>query len=113
MRMISYSLGDTLRLHMEVHASRFGLKPEDLFELAVRRNSKRSFLFVSRVLGKHLPIRPSALLAAGKLLALAYLGAVSYSHLDVYKRQEWKFAAVGSGFQGGLEALCRNFGLSV
>lgn len=26
---------------------------------------------------------------------------------------EWKFAAVGSGFQGGLEALCRNFGLSV
>lgn len=74
MRMISYSLGDTLRLNMEVHASRFGLKPEDLFELAVRRNSKRSFLFVSRVLGKHLPIRPSALLAAGKLLALAYLG---------------------------------------
>ena len=26
---------------------------------------------------------------------------------------EWKFAAIGSGFQGGLEALCRNFGLSV
>lgn len=26
---------------------------------------------------------------------------------------EWKFAAVGSGFQGGLEALCRNFGLNI
>ncbi len=26
---------------------------------------------------------------------------------------EWKFAAIGSGFQGGLEALCRNIGLSV
>ena len=26
---------------------------------------------------------------------------------------EWKFAAVGSGFQGGLAALCGNFGLSV
>ena len=26
---------------------------------------------------------------------------------------EWTFAAIGSGFQGGLEALCRNFGLSV
>ncbi|WP_040197235.1 TerD family protein [Candidatus Soleaferrea massiliensis] len=26
---------------------------------------------------------------------------------------EWKFAAIGSGFQGGLEALCRNYGLSV
>lgn len=26
---------------------------------------------------------------------------------------EWKFAATGSGFQGGLEALCKNFGLNV
>lgn len=26
---------------------------------------------------------------------------------------EWKFSAVGSGFQGGLEALCRNFGLNI
>ena len=26
---------------------------------------------------------------------------------------EWKFAAIGSGFQGGLAALCQNFGLSV
>lgn len=26
---------------------------------------------------------------------------------------EWKFAAIGSGFQGGLEALCKNFGLSI
>ena len=26
---------------------------------------------------------------------------------------EWIFAAIGSGFPGGLEALCRNFGLSV
>ena len=26
---------------------------------------------------------------------------------------EWKFSAVGSGFQGGLAALCQNFGLNV
>lgn len=26
---------------------------------------------------------------------------------------EWKFAAIGSGFQGGLSALCGNFGLNV
>lgn len=26
---------------------------------------------------------------------------------------EWKFSAVGSGFQGGLAALCGNYGLSV
>ena len=26
---------------------------------------------------------------------------------------EWKFNAIGSGFEGGLEALCKNFGLNV
>lgn len=26
---------------------------------------------------------------------------------------EWRFSAVGSGFQGGLEAVCRNFGVEV
>ena len=26
---------------------------------------------------------------------------------------EWKFQAIGSGFQGGLEALARNFGLDI
>ena len=25
---------------------------------------------------------------------------------------EWKFNAIGSGFQGGLAALCKNFGLN-
>lgn len=33
---------------------------------------------------------------------------------EIYKYNgEWKFSAVGSGFQGGLEALCKNYGLSV
>ena len=26
---------------------------------------------------------------------------------------EWKFNAIGSGFEGGLGALCKNFGLEV
>jgi len=26
---------------------------------------------------------------------------------------EWKFSAIGSGFQGGLAALCNNYGLEV
>lgn len=26
---------------------------------------------------------------------------------------EWKFAAIGAGFQGGLAALCNNFGINV
>lgn len=33
---------------------------------------------------------------------------------ELYKHNgDWKFNAVGSGFSGGLAALCRNFGLDV
>jgi tellurium resistance protein TerD len=33
---------------------------------------------------------------------------------EIYKHQgDWKFNAIGSGFSGGLAALCRNYGLSV
>lgn len=33
---------------------------------------------------------------------------------EIYRNgREWKFNAIGSGFQGGLEALCRNYGVNV
>ncbi|QUH18532.1 TerD family protein [Alkaliphilus sp. B6464] len=33
---------------------------------------------------------------------------------EIYRHgNEWKFSAVGSGFQGGLAALCSNYGLQV
>lgn len=33
---------------------------------------------------------------------------------ELYRHNgEWKFNAIGMGFQGGLEALCREYGLSV
>lgn len=33
---------------------------------------------------------------------------------EVYRHKgEWKFNAIGSGFQGGLFALCKNFGVNV
>lgn len=33
---------------------------------------------------------------------------------EIYRHHgEWKFSAVGSGFEGGLEALCRSYGLNV
>jgi tellurium resistance protein TerD len=33
---------------------------------------------------------------------------------EIYRHSgEWKFNAIGSGFQGGLAALCRNYGVDV
>ena len=33
---------------------------------------------------------------------------------EIYRNgADWKFNAVGAGYQGGLEALCRSFGVNV
>jgi hypothetical protein len=54
-------------LHLDVARS---LMPLDrLCAFAVRRNSRRSFLIVSKLLGRHLPVRPSAMRAAARELA--------------------------------------------
>ncbi len=44
-------------------------KMEDLFSLAERKNPKRSFLFVSKILGKHIPVAPSVMRQSYKDLA--------------------------------------------
>ncbi|MGH9226132.1 MAG: phosphoribosyltransferase family protein [Acidimicrobiales bacterium] len=46
-----------------------GLDPDELFGVARRINPRRSALFVSRVLGKHIPVDPAACYAAGLRLA--------------------------------------------
>lgn len=55
------------RLDVEVSASTF--EPQALFSFAERRNPKRAFLFVSRVLGRHIPARPSLMAESFKALA--------------------------------------------
>jgi hypothetical protein len=54
-------------LHLDVARS---LRPlDELCAFAVRRNARRSFLIVSKLLGRHLPVRPSAMRAAARELA--------------------------------------------
>ena len=52
--VLTYRLGTGV-LDLAVDANRFG---PDLFRVAERINPKRSFLFVSTVLGRHIPVRP-------------------------------------------------------
>jgi hypothetical protein len=49
------------RGRLDVTALRAAMRPELLFGFAERRNPKRAFLFVSRVLGRHIPVRPSVM----------------------------------------------------
>ncbi|MCK2055273.1 phosphoribosyltransferase domain-containing protein [Methylobacterium sp. 37f] len=57
----------TGRISVEVHAS--DVAAEELFGFAQRRNPKRAFLFVSRVLGRHIPVSPTIMRAT--FLAMA------------------------------------------
>jgi hypothetical protein len=54
-------------LHVDVDPS--SIAPESLFGFAERRNPKRAFLFVSRVLGKHIPVKPTVMQASYEKLA--------------------------------------------
>jgi hypothetical protein len=55
------------RLDVTVDASQ--IDPDSLFGFAERRNPKRAFLFVSKVLGRHIPVRPSIMNASFHSLA--------------------------------------------
>lgn len=55
------------RLEVEVDASTF--EPQALLRFAERRNPRRAFLFVSCVLGRHIPARPSLMAECFNALA--------------------------------------------
>lgn len=55
------------RLDVKVDAAI--LPPESLFGFAERRNPKRAFLFVSKILGRHIPARPSFMASGFEALA--------------------------------------------
>lgn len=58
-----------MRGELEVKVDDAVLPPSDLFGFAERRNPKRAFLFVSKVLGRHIPVRPSIMAASFESLA--------------------------------------------
>lgn len=61
----------------------FDFEPQTLFSLAARKNKKRGFLFVSNVLGKHVPVDPFIPLLAGLTLAVQFLNRIySMDHTD-------------------------------
>lgn len=65
-----------LIVEIEIKENPYCLHIEDLFTMAARINKKRSFLFVSKVLGKHIPIDPKKGILTGALLANRYMETV-------------------------------------
>ncbi|MCU5704821.1 phosphoribosyltransferase family protein [Bacillus wiedmannii] len=69
----TYNVLNNIKVHIEVRDNPYNLALDNLFQMAARINKKRSFLFVSKILGKHLPIKPAVSLASGFALAARYM----------------------------------------
>lgn len=71
-----YEITDGLAVEVEVFKNDYQLNLGQLFQMATRINKKRSFLFVSKVLGKHLAVQPQIPVAIGQLLAFKYAAEI-------------------------------------
>lgn len=63
----------TISVEVESHL----IPAEEIFGFAQRINPKRSFLFVSKVLGRHIPVKPSTMRNTYKLLASRIPGDIA------------------------------------
>jgi hypothetical protein len=67
-----YDIMDGLQVEVTITSNPYQLDPDHLFQMAARINKKRSFLFVSKLLGKHIPVHPALSLASGAVLGCLY-----------------------------------------
>ncbi|WP_239617788.1 phosphoribosyltransferase family protein [Cohnella mopanensis] len=67
-----YKIVEGLEVTVDITSNPYGIELDHLFQMAARINKKRSFLFVSKLLGKHLPVHPSLSLASGAMLGCLY-----------------------------------------
>jgi len=81
-KMYTYDLKGQ-RVTVTLTNNPFDFQPQILFSLAARKNKKRGFLFVSKVLGKHVPNDPFVPLLAGAAVAVQFLSKLhGLEHVD-------------------------------
>lgn len=71
--MKRYNVLDKFTAEVNVLANPYNFEQSQLLDIAMRINKKRSFLFVSKVLGKHLAVQPQIPIITGQLLAYRFL----------------------------------------
>ena len=70
--MQTYNISDGLQVKVRIEENLCQIPADMLFSMAARKNRKRSFLFVSKILGKHIPVSPSVMMLGGMSLAAMY-----------------------------------------
>ncbi|MFJ5757671.1 phosphoribosyltransferase family protein [Neobacillus sp. NPDC093182] len=95
----TYTILDKITVDIEVTANPYQLPLEELFTMAARINKKRSFLFVSKVLGKHLPIQPQKGLLTAALLAARYAESIRKLECQISESLVRSFGQKEADFQ--------------
>lgn len=70
---MQYNVLNTYEATVHVVENPYQFEEQLLFDMALRINKKRSFLFVSKVLGKHLAVQPQIPLLTSHLLAYRFM----------------------------------------
>lgn len=83
---IKQSIMDNMDVTITVANNPLDISIDNLFKMAARVNKKRGFLFVSKVLGKHIPVHPLEPLLISGLLAILYYESKTKATLSVKNR---------------------------
>jgi len=75
-KKFTFNILDSIKVEIDRLQNPFHIPLDELFTMAARINKKRSFLFISKVLGKHLPIEPNKGLLIAALLGARYIEKV-------------------------------------
>ncbi|WP_154891229.1 phosphoribosyltransferase family protein [Paenibacillus polysaccharolyticus] len=85
---LTFPILDQFEVTVEATHNPLAIPLENLFSMAARLNKKRSFLFVSKLLGKHIAVNPYTSLLSGA--ALAVLLYEDVTHGEDKRTIEWK-----------------------
>ena len=72
----SYEILGELKVDISVDCNVYEIPIDALFSMAARKNIKRGFLFVSKILGKHIPVHPLIPFVGGMALAARYMSVI-------------------------------------
>ena len=95
----SYEILADLKVDIFVDYNVYNIPMDALFLMAARKNTKRGFLFVSKILGKHLPVHPLIPLIGGAALAARY-ASMMYNEKSFEEKFDFAQALLSPAVRG-------------
>ncbi|MCA0992703.1 phosphoribosyltransferase family protein [Alkalihalobacillus hwajinpoensis] len=98
-----------MNVNLEITQNALNIPIAEFFNMAARINKKRGFLFVSKILGKHLPVNPyTPLLASGLLASTYYERVTGHSVHDLSEIRDGFLSDQNEDIQKAYELLQKN-----